>query len=215
MQMQSENINEITLSLIRLQSELDFASKDSSNPFFKSKYADLATVWATCRDLLTKNNLAVVQQMDILETKNVLITSLIHSSGQWFKSIAPLNPVKNDPQGYGSAITYMRRYSLCAILGIIQDDDDGERACDNKKTVIKNESKNEVGTSVDPKKMNDLFSKFASDFEQKDRELIVKYLIKYTIHWKRSPEETIEIYANRRVFLEDFNKWKDKQPISQ
>lgn len=215
MQMQSDNITEITLSLIKLQSELDFASKDSSNPFFKSKYADLATVWATCKDLLTKNNLAVVQQMDILETKNVLITSLIHSSGQWFKSIAPLNPVKNDPQGYGSAITYMRRYSLCAILGIIQDDDDGERACDNKKTAIKNETKHEVNASIDPKKMNDLFSKFAFDFEQKDRELIVKYLIKYTIHWKRSPEETIEIYDNRRIFLEDFNKWKDKQTLSQ
>ena len=213
--MQSENIVEITSSLIKLQSELDFASKDSSNPYFKSKYADLATVWATCKDLLTKNNLAVVQQMDIIDSKNVLITSLIHSSGQWFKSIAPLNPVKNDPQGYGSAITYMRRYSLCAILGIIQDDDDGERACDNKKTMINNEAKKEVSVNIDHNKMNDLFCKYASEFEQKDRDLIVKYLIKYTLHWKKLPEETLKIYDSRRIFLEDFTKWKEKQPISQ
>jgi len=207
MQMQSENIIDITLALIKLQSKLDFAAKDSANPFFKSKYADLATVWATCKDLLTENNLAVVQQMDIIESKNVLITTLVHSSGQWFKSIAPLNPVKNDPQGYGSAITYMRRYSLCAILGVIQDDDDGERACDNKKTL----NKDKKVEPEDPKRMRELFKNYALAFDPPDEDLIIDYLTKYSNHWKKSAEETLKIYESHKTFWTDFSKWKDKQ----
>jgi hypothetical protein len=208
MQMQSENIIDITAALIKLQSKLDFAAKDSINPHFKSKYADLSSVWAACKQLLTDNNLAVVQQLDIMESKNVLITTLIHSSGQWFKSIAPLNPVKNDPQGYGAAITYMRRYSLCAILGVIQDDDDGERACDNKNTLTKGKK---APVEIDPKKMKEMFVKYALSFDPPDEDLIIQYLTKYTNHWKKTPEETLEIYANHQTFWADFSKWKEKQ----
>ncbi len=220
--MQSENIIEITGALIKLQSKLDFASKDSSNPFFKSKYADLATVWATCKDLLTENNLAVVQQMDIVESKNVLVTTLFHSSGQWFKSIAPLNPVKNDPQAYGSAITYMRRYSLCAMLGIIQDDDDAEKCMDRKKS--KYESKKfqdnacEQEQFVDPaelhekrEKMKAAFINYAQFYEESDQELIVEYLSAYSKLRNKNHEETLERFKDDQEFLKLFNFWKNKR----
>tara|TARA_R110000868_G_scaffold62962_3_gene189937 strand:- start:441 stop:1106 length:666 start_codon:yes stop_codon:yes gene_type:complete len=130
--MKSEQINELAAALAKAQSEMLPAFKDSANPFFKSKYADLASVWDACRGPLTKHGLSVVQVMDRQDGQLILKTSLIHSSGQWIDSIAPVVPVKNDPQGVGSALTYMRRYSLAAIVGVYQDDDDGNAASGNR-----------------------------------------------------------------------------------
>ncbi len=169
MQLQSDNINEIAIALAKVQAQLSFATKDSSNPFFKSKYADLAEVWSTCQPLLANNEIAVVQQMRTIEApfeekefdrdgkikseirgsiKNLLVTTLIHSSGQWLKSEVELKLTKNDPQGLGSAITYMRRYSLCAMVGVIQSDDDGEAACNNKKSGTHNYTPSEMSVKA-------------------------------------------------------------------
>lgn len=130
--MKSENINELAMALAKAQAEMLPAMKDSANPFFKSKYADLASVWDACRAPLTKNGLSVVQLISSDTDKLVLKTTLIHSSGQWIESVAPIVPVKNDPQGLGSALTYMRRYSLAALVGVYQDDDDGNAATGNR-----------------------------------------------------------------------------------
>lgn len=124
----SEQINEITKALSKVQSSLKHASKDSNNPYFKSKYADLAEVWQTCQSLLAENNLAVSQALDIVDGKQALTTILSHSSGQWIKSTGILPICKPGPQEVGSCITYFRRYSLAALVGIYQDDDDGEAA---------------------------------------------------------------------------------------
>lgn len=125
--MQSEQIDEISKALSKAQSELQSANKDSNNPFFKSKYADLAEVWNVSREPLANNGLAVVQINEISEGKTCLSTILTHSSGQWIKGTLPLILTKNDMQGLGSAITYARRYGLSAILGVIQEDDDGNK----------------------------------------------------------------------------------------
>lgn len=127
MQYQSEQLDQIAEALAKAQDEMDFARKDSSNPFFKSSYADLASVWDVCRQVLPKNGLAVSQSLVPGEGINVR-TLLMHKSGQWVCGVCQLPPVKNDPQAYGSAITYARRYSLAAIVGVIADDDDGECA---------------------------------------------------------------------------------------
>jgi len=121
---QSEQINELAFALSKAQSEITPAIKDSVNPFFKSKYADLSNVWDACRTPLTKNGLTVIQTMDYKEDKIFLVTTLAHSSGQWIKSILPIIPNKQDAQGIGSAITYMRRYSLAALVGVTTDEDD-------------------------------------------------------------------------------------------
>lgn len=124
---QSEQINELATALATAQAEMDFAKKDSANPFFKSSYADLAAVWEVCRNVLPKNGLAVAQTLE--EGDGVRVrTTLMHKSGQWIAGTCALPPVKQDPQAYGSAITYARRYSLAAIVGVIADDDDGEAA---------------------------------------------------------------------------------------
>lgn len=117
-------------ALAKAQGEIEKAKKDTDNPFFKSKYADLSSVWEACRRQLSGNGLAVLQFPDFdAETKSVIVeTILTHSSGfeKAFKTRVPVG--KNDAQGVGSAITYARRYALMAAIGIAPDDDDGESA---------------------------------------------------------------------------------------
>lgn len=104
------------------------ALKDQDNPFHKSHYADLNSIWEACREGLAENGL-FVSQMPVKEgNEHRLITRVYHESGGYIESTTPIFLTKQDPQGYGSAITYTRRYSLAAILGIVTSDDDGEGA---------------------------------------------------------------------------------------
>ncbi len=133
---QSEQINELAASLSKAQGKITGALKDSSNPFFKTKYADLASVWDACREQLSANGLAVVQTVSGEGEMLRVTTSLIHSSGQWMRDTLPLKPSKSDPQGIGSAITYARRYALAAIVGVAQIDDDAEAAMGRKQVEV-------------------------------------------------------------------------------
>ena len=126
---QSESIGEVAAALCLAQSEFSIVPKDAKNPFFKSTYADLATVVKTVQPVLSKHGLAVVQTMEPSNTGVCVVTTLLHSSGQFISSCLHMTPVKNDPQGIGSCITYARRYCLSAILGVVsEDDDDGNAA---------------------------------------------------------------------------------------
>ena len=116
-------------ALHKAQQSFRPAIKDTANPFFKSKYADLASIWEACKDALSENDLFVSQTTDLTEQGAVLITRVYHTSGEYLESKTPIICAKqNDPQAFGSAMTYTRRYSLAATLGIITDDDDGEGA---------------------------------------------------------------------------------------
>lgn len=125
---QSEQINELATALAKAQARIANASKDGENPHFRSSYATLASVWDACRAPLGENGLSVIQAMSESERGFVLVTTLAHSSGQWMVSRYPVLPTKNDPQGLGSALTYARRYSLAAMVGVSPSDDDGEAA---------------------------------------------------------------------------------------
>lgn len=131
----SEQINELATALSKAQAEMKGAIKDSKNPFFKSSYADLSSVWDACRGPLTKNGLSIVQTNcgDSPETLTVC-TTLLHSSGQWISSQLTGKPVKNDPQAIGSAYTYYRRYALAAMVGVSPEDDDGNSAYGSYET---------------------------------------------------------------------------------
>jgi hypothetical protein len=143
--LKSDQINELAKALCKAQGKIKHAVKDSANPFFKSRYADLTSVWDAIRDAFQAEGLSVAQCPQVLESgAAVLETTLMHSSGQWISSRVPLNPVKNDPQGVGSAITYARRYALQSIAGVCADDDDGEAAQGRKKV-------NSAGESVQKK----------------------------------------------------------------
>lgn len=131
--MQSEKVDALTKAMVKVQAELKPAIKDSDNPFFKSKYADLPAVVHVSRKLLTDNGIAVYQVTDMDEQgRTHIVTQLTHESGQWIRGKYPVNPVKQDPQAMGSAITYARRYAYCAMVGIVTDeDDDGNAASGN------------------------------------------------------------------------------------
>lgn len=126
---QSESIDKLATALNKVQGEKLFALLDKTNPFFKSKYADLSSVWSVAREPLTENGLSVVQVMANGDSGDpIVITQLMHVSGQWIRGKLEIPMPKKDPQAMGSCITYGRRYSLCSILGICPDDDDGNYA---------------------------------------------------------------------------------------
>lgn len=125
---QSQELGALAAALCKAQAVMEGAKQDSSNPFFKSKYADLASVWAACKAPLAANGLSVVQTVENGGDKAYLVTTLLHSSGQWMKSFMPILMKNHDAQGLGSAITYCRRYALAAIVGVCPTDDDGEGA---------------------------------------------------------------------------------------
>lgn len=128
--LKSEQINELSAALAKAQGQIEGAKKSSSNPFFKSKYADLAECWNTCREALTANEISVIQMPEeINENGRLNITTMLaHSSGQYISSTLTMTVTKLDPQAIGSAITYGRRYALAAMVGLAQEDDDGEKA---------------------------------------------------------------------------------------
>lgn len=123
LELQSQEISDLAKALVKAQGAMTSAQKDGSNPHFKSSYATLDSIWQAIRKPLSEHGLCVVQS---LLPDNTLVTTLLHESGQWVRSYQRLNPVQNSPQGIGSALTYGRRYSLAAIVGICQADDDGE-----------------------------------------------------------------------------------------
>lgn len=126
---QSESIKELSTALSKAQGELKHAVKDSVNPHFKSKYADLASVWEACREALSNNGLAVTQfPAEFAHNTMTLVTRLTHSSGEWLEQSMTAPVSKPDPQGIGSCLTYMRRYALAAVVGVYQDDDDANSA---------------------------------------------------------------------------------------
>jgi hypothetical protein len=124
----SDTIGNLAKALALVQSQIKPAVKDSANPFFKSKYADLNSVWDACRDLLALNGLAVTQLNQITLDGVIVETVLIHTSGEWISGEMYLPLTKHDAQGVGSAITYGRRYGLAAIVGIVADEDDDGNA---------------------------------------------------------------------------------------
>lgn len=126
--MQSENINELAAALAKAQGQIEGAKKDSANPFFKSTYADLASVWDACRKQLSDNGLSIIQCPEEAENGIAIETMLLHSSGQWKSGRYVIPVAKNDAQAMGSAITYGRRYALAAMVGIAPEDDDGNAA---------------------------------------------------------------------------------------
>jgi hypothetical protein len=125
---QSESIAALAAALSKAQSAITGALKDSANPFFKSKYADLAACWDACRSQLAANNLAVIQTTEVTGAGTVLVTTLAHSSGEWMRGYLPVLTKDAGPQGQGSGLTYARRYALAAMVGLAQIDDDGEAA---------------------------------------------------------------------------------------
>lgn len=124
----SEKTDALFAAMVKAQHDMQGAKKSSENPFFKSQYADLGAVMQATKDQLRENGLAIVQFPIDGDGKCGVETVLIHVSGQWASERCLLSTAKQDPQAYGSAITYCRRYGWQAVCGIPSEDDDANRA---------------------------------------------------------------------------------------
>ena len=125
----SESITKLAPALLAAQKAITFAVMDTLNPHFKKKYADLPSVIDAIKVPLNDVGIVFVQSASPSEPGYLAMTTrLIHESGEWIEDTATIPLPKSDPQGYGSASTYARRYALAAITGLYQDDDDGNSA---------------------------------------------------------------------------------------
>ena len=128
---QSEQITNLAAALLKAQRDIGSALKKADNPYFKSKYADLGAVIDAVKGPLNDHGITFLQAVDCHEIGDhaVIDTILLHESGQYLSTRTPIFCSKtNDPQAFGSGISYSKRYALQALLGLPTEDDDGEKA---------------------------------------------------------------------------------------
>ncbi len=182
----SEKIDLISTAIVKAQKEVKTAIKDSDNPFFTSKYADLTTVFFACKEALTNAQISVIQGCQcvsdvVLSCSETFVNSktktpetinsqnfgwclqmrLLHISGQWIEADYPLTSKDmNDPQKVGSSMTYARRYLLAAMVGIVTEDDDGNRGANKSINAIHPEQPTAEDGNLEPLGYKIPFGKF-------------------------------------------------------
>ena len=158
---QSESIKNLAAAMAAAQGEMGAATKSASNPFFKSKYADLGSVIEAVKPHFAKHGLSYVQFPVTGESSVGVTTRLMHSSGEWLEQEYFIPLGKMDAQAAGSAITYARRYALQSIAGIPAEDDDG-----NAATQAAPKLQAKTVTKAQAKTISDLIKKTDSDLER-------------------------------------------------
>jgi len=130
-------MNKIAAALVKAQREFGPALKDKNNPAFRSKYADLGACIEAVIDALNSNGIALIQKQHPHDGGVTVETIFLHESGETFSAgLLSVPAAKQDPQGYGSALTYCRRYSLMAACGIAPEDDDGNAASKPRQAAV-------------------------------------------------------------------------------
>lgn len=130
----SADTTKLDAALAKAQGEIEAASKDKTNPAFKSKYADLTAVWGAVRPALAKHGISVTQWPVHAEDGRLHIITRIAHGGEWIKAHFSIPVTKQDPQGYGSATTYAKRFTLAAALGVVADEDDDGNAASGRNS---------------------------------------------------------------------------------
>lgn len=171
----SEKIDCILAALLLAKHEMGCSvKKDAVNPFHKSGYASLKAHLELCDDVLAKHDMIFLHTMNIIGGQSVLVATIRHvPSGEWIRSYLPLINAKNDCQGLGSSITYMRRYSINAMLGLVADDDDGEKGCGRDKDKKEPEKNVQVLSLEQVKEIAALVNQFDQE-SKKDFYKIIK-----------------------------------------
>lgn len=142
----SNEVKELFTALSEFQAEIENPKATATNPFFKSKYATLQDTLNKARPLLAKHGLALIQSPGGNDGRITITTLITHSSGQWLRLDEISVPFDGNPQAAGSAITYLRRYSLWAALGVAgEDDDDGNVAVQNQPEAKTEEKERTAG----------------------------------------------------------------------
>lgn len=188
--------------------------KDAANPFHKSRYASLGAHLELCESVLDKHGLILMQTINGSYEKAILIASLCHvESGQWIKSYLPLPNPKNDSQGLGASITYMRRYSISSMLGLNAEDDDGETASGRGKH-DSYKKKAEVEAPKDPVDEESILTGILQLFEKDDQFMFVEYMDEVMKHFKWDKSKCIQEFFNDKANLKKkFEAWKKKNKL--
>lgn len=177
---QSETIAKLADALAKAQAEMHNPSKNSENPHFRNKYADLSEVVNVTRPALAKHGLSVAQFPGFSDGVVTVETMLMHASGEWLAGTVSAPAQKQDPQGIGSAVTYLRRYSLAALCGVAQEDDDGDaaRASGGQRQQARPAARKEAApaamTDEQAQKIDELLE--ASTLTEEDRAAAVAFL---------------------------------------
>ena len=202
----SEKTDIILSKLMLAKQAIGTVKKDSKNPFHKSNYSSLNAYIDASEEHLVTNGLILTQAGNGSFSEPVIVATLSHpESGQWLKSYLPILNPKQDSQGLGASVTYMRRYSIATLLGLVSEDDDGETAVGRGKY----ESKKKAD---EPKENEaELTEKFLNLFDKEDKHLALEYLkiIKKHFNWDNI-EAMKELMKDQHKLFEKFNAWKSK-----
>ena len=210
----SESLKELATALSKAQMEIKNPPFDSKNPFFKSNYASLASVRDTVIPILAKHGLTVIQNVSSRENGVACSNMLIHQSGEWLETDPFEVPVtKHDAQGFGSACTYSRRFSLMALMAVVGDaDDDGNAAVKDKGApVLKHLPNDGAGDNLSSDKKNmiaDLAVAIKDAFKVDDHTLADS-------HYKSLAEQDEKLYlwslldSTTRRKIKEFGKQKE------
>lgn len=210
---QSNSIAALAAALAKAQAEMSGAAKDSANPYFKSKYADLESVWSACRKPLTDNGLSVIQTSQPTKHGLMLVTTLAHSSGEWIRGYMPILAKDATAQSQGSGITYARRYALAAIVGVYQTDDDAEAAQGRGFT---NDPRGDLGKNVDAKKKQEFLEDFRKAFDLDAEEKEIALAVR-AVHERINPDHDLyiavsnELTAKERSAIKAYLKMSKEQ----
>jgi hypothetical protein len=190
----SETVAAISAAFAKAQSAMGGAKKDAANPFFKSKYADLAAVMEAIAKPFADNGLSFMQSPGMYDGNICVTTRIMHESGEWIEGDTILPPTKADAQGYGSAITYGKRYGLQAMTGVPSVDDDGNAAVAQQTPLVK----------IDPKVKKDFVDQVKQCLAGADgdglRELLAEWdADEKAVLWK-------EFNSQQRASIKDLTK---------
>jgi len=208
----SVKIDIVLEKLMKAKQEIGTVKKDSKNPFHKSNYASLNAYIDASEEHLLNNGLILVQAGNGSFTEPMMVSTLIHpESGQWLKSYFPILNPKSDSQGLGASVTYMRRYSISTLLGLVSEDDDGETAVGRGKYDQQNKSKKSELIDSNKENENEYIQRFFKLFDKEDKHLAMEYLKIVKKHFDWSVIQTIkELLSDEKKLFEKFNIWKNK-----
>jgi hypothetical protein len=167
----SENIEHLAVALAKAHAELKNPGFDTTNPFFKNKYASLAAVRDAVAPVLAKQGLSVVQLLGQKESGITCETALLHSSGQWIAETLYMPSAKQDAQGFGSAITYARRYALMAICGVVGDEDDDGAGSAKMADGMFADFETTIESSIDAEKLAVLWTTIVTECKKTPKDL--------------------------------------------
>ena len=186
----SQNIDLLAAALVLAQGEFEGIEKNKVNPQFKSKHSNIDAVLEAARPTLSKHGLCLIQPLSYDLDSMIITSRLIHKSGQWIEELLHIKPIKDDPQGRGSAATYGRRYAAKAMLGLADEDDDGEASMNRARLPKQTTVKKEIWQDPEDVKKKLGIIKGFKEFDV-DESILEHYVAKASESWGKRELDTL------------------------